>query len=329
MLTTYTNFSELSIFNMSKLLKSILPSGKNKRKTQANSAQKHTARPGVRPLPPAPPQRQGVDRRPNGPMPLPYLGAQGKPSMGTWVYRHRMGLMVTIIVHLTLIIAFLTYQIILQPTASNMVEIEMIDEVEMVEQMVEETPLEQEELDMQNISNRISNENSKLDASLRDDRATASDELYQEAQRVQDALSENSSSQNEGLAQLDAANRRAQEEREQRLKDQQQGEAGNDDKDETARYHGNVMVSYMLDKRKDTNKLKVPGYQCEGGGEVVVNITVNRNGKVIDADIKSTTTNDECLIKTAQRAAMNARFNLSNTAPEKQKGTITYLFVAQ
>ncbi len=324
--TTYTKFSRAPSFDMLKLLKSIFLDAKKKSRNQANPIPRHTPRAN----PTRPPQTQGAARRPAGAMPLPYLGTQAKPSMGTWVYRHRMGLMVTIIVHLTLIIAFLTYQIILQPSPSKMVEIEIIDEVEMVEQVVEEAPVEQEEIDMQNISNRISNDNSELDASLRDDRATASDELYEEAQRVQEALSENSSSQSEGLAQLDAANRRAKEQREQRLKDQQQGESGKDDRDERARYSGNVTAEYDLSNpKREDELLYIPAYRCEGGGRVIVNITVNRNGKVIQAEVHSSSADDECLQRMATQAAKASKFNLDNSAPEKQKGTITYLFVAQ
>jgi len=76
--------------------------------------------------------------------------------------------------------------------------------------------------------------------------------------------------------------------------------------------------------------LYVPVYKCQGNGQVVVDIIVNQNGSVEDASIdKQKSDFDECLFDAAYDAALRSKFNTDFKAPAKQKGTITYLFVAQ
>jgi hypothetical protein len=61
----------------------------------------------------------------------------------------------------------------------------------------------------------------------------------------------------------------------------------------------------------------------------VVEITVNRMGYVERAKVQTGDKNPPCLIEAAERAAMLSNFNSAETAPEKQRGTITYRFQAQ
>jgi TonB family protein len=73
--------------------------------------------------------------------------------------------------------------------------------------------------------------------------------------------------------------------------------------------------------------LDVPAYRCEGGGEVVVRITVNPAGDVTAASILSG--GDECMRSTALQSARKSRFDINNSAPTRQNGTITYIFIPQ
>lgn len=93
---------------------------------------------------------------------------------------------------------------------------------------------------------------------------------------------------------------------------------------------GETNISYKLENRYDTY-IKVPVYMCRSGGEVTVNIAVDRKGNVVAAkvDQQTTSTTDNCLFNQAEKAALNTRFNSSTKAPELQKGTITFRFVAQ
>jgi colicin import membrane protein len=90
---------------------------------------------------------------------------------------------------------------------------------------------------------------------------------------------------------------------------------------------GNSGISYSLDGR-DFKTLPNPMYDYQGEGKVVVDVSVDREGKVIEANpgAKGSTTLDEYLLKTAKEAAMRATFTPKPDAPLKQKGTITYIF---
>ncbi len=95
-------------------------------------------------------------------------------------------------------------------------------------------------------------------------------------------------------------------------------------------YKGPTNIYFDLTNRSQVN-LYVPVYKCEGNGQVVVNITVNQAGEVEDASVdKQKSDENECLFDAAYDAAIRSKFNTDLVkAPAKQKGTITYLFVAQ
>jgi hypothetical protein len=84
-------------------------------------------------------------------------------------------------------------------------------------------------------------------------------------------------------------------------------------------------ISYSLIDRNH-RKLPVPIYTCIEGGKIVINIEVDSNGTVVEANYnkKSSNTENGCLIDNAIAYAMKARFNSASKA--SQKGTITYLF---
>ena len=94
-------------------------------------------------------------------------------------------------------------------------------------------------------------------------------------------------------------------------------------------YSGPSVLSWSLDGRKAT-RLPIPAYRCVGAGEVTVIITVNNQGTVVDAKVDDgASSKDGCLRSFATRAARLSKFNASSTAPARQLGTITYLFIAQ
>lgn len=74
--------------------------------------------------------------------------------------------------------------------------------------------------------------------------------------------------------------------------------------------------------------LAVPAYKCEGGGEVVVEITVNRCGRRDERPVVEG--GDECMRSSALGSARRSRFNIDDSAPWRaSKGTITYIFIPQ
>jgi TonB family protein len=74
--------------------------------------------------------------------------------------------------------------------------------------------------------------------------------------------------------------------------------------------------------------LQKPEFNILKEGIVVVEITVDRTGKVISASpgAKGSTIVDNTLYTAAKKAALESKFNFKNDAPERQVGTITYHF---
>lgn len=84
---------------------------------------------------------------------------------------------------------------------------------------------------------------------------------------------------------------------------------------------------YALGNRKALVK-PTPNYACNEQGKVVVEVTVDRNGKTIGAiaGIRGTTNTAKCLLDQARIAALNTKWQASDDAPEKQVGSIVYNF---
>lgn len=79
---------------------------------------------------------------------------------------------------------------------------------------------------------------------------------------------------------------------------------------------------------RSAQSLPVPKYNYQGEGIVVVEVRVDRQGKVTEATsgVRGSTTLDEYLLKVAKEAALLAKFNVKTDAPNVQIGTITYIF---
>ncbi len=93
---------------------------------------------------------------------------------------------------------------------------------------------------------------------------------------------------------------------------------------------GLTTVSYDLRGRTDL-VLEVPAYLCKGHGKVVVRVAVDRDGRMnkADLDASASTTTDACMVDNALISARGARFTSSSIAEQPQRGTITYIFLAQ
>lgn len=87
-------------------------------------------------------------------------------------------------------------------------------------------------------------------------------------------------------------------------------------------------ISFNLSGRVAKN-LSKPKNNSSEQGTVVIEIWVDRSGKVINTRLKisGTNTSSSKLQKLALEAAGKARFNINNDAADVQKGTITYKFV--
>lgn len=279
--------------------------------------------PGQPPVPP-PPRRPAPD--PNR-IPLPFEQARRRSDVGEWVYRHRVGLLVTVVLYLIAAILFVSYKIVVFENPTTTMYVDLVDPEEPEQPEPEEQEKKPvEEIDpgqYEQVMNRASDQNAKMDVTLKDDRGTQADKLLAEAERVQQELAAGQQAFRSGMDEIAAMSKRS--------KPQKAASTNKSDKstseNQTVKVQGNVTVSYDLAGRTATY-LHVPAYQCREGGTVVVGITVNRNGEVIGAEVEKASPG-ECIAERALQAARASSFNADGSAPERQRGTITYIFVAQ
>lgn len=84
---------------------------------------------------------------------------------------------------------------------------------------------------------------------------------------------------------------------------------------------------YSLGNRRALSK-PAPKYTCNEQGKVVVEVTVDQNGKTISArpGIKGTTNTANCLLEQAKIAALNTKWSPADNGVAKQIGKIEYNF---
>ncbi len=94
-------------------------------------------------------------------------------------------------------------------------------------------------------------------------------------------------------------------------------------------FKGKSNIHYSLENRYHA-LLPIPVYLAEGGGEIIVDIVVGRDGIVLKAEPRpNPAISDLTTFAYAKQAAEKTIFNEDPKAPERQKGTITYKFLAQ
>lgn len=242
-----------------------------------------------------------------------------REDAGTWAYDHRMGLCITLIAYLVLMIVFVSSKIVVgrRTSAQGMyIDLQSLAELEKErDRLQEEVRQRQQEepLDWKSIRNAASNENA-LDEQLKDDRGTNTAALNEAAAEAADRMRANREAYEQGLAEEAAIRQRT------------GTEEGSEHQDRKVK--GRVTVSFSLtDPVRTSRHLVVPAYQCEGGGDVEVEIGVNRSGEVVSARVVYG--GDACMRETALRAARASLFNIDPSAPAKQSGTITYIFIPQ
>ena len=94
-------------------------------------------------------------------------------------------------------------------------------------------------------------------------------------------------------------------------------------------YAGESNIVYYLENRYHVS-LPIPVYLAQGGGKVIIDIEVNREGKVVRATPRNNpSVRDDKIFLYATAAASRTVFNKDESAPEIQRGTIHYTFIAQ
>lgn len=246
-----------------------------------------------------------------------------KEDAGEWAYDHRIGLCVTLIVYLVLAIAFVGSKIVVGRRAAQTtvyIDLNTLADLEeerdrLERQLRERQQQQQEEFDWKSVKNVTSNEN-VLNENLKTDRGSQASELNAEAAAAAERMRANREAYERGLAEADAI--------------RNPGETGSG---ENARREDRKVSGYVtvrLDVKNPVRKerrLVKPAYQCEGGGEVVVEIEVRPDGRITSARVLSG--GDDYMREVARQAALESTLDINPQAPARQRGTITYIFIPQ
>lgn len=233
----------------------------------------------------------------------------------------KAGLYLTIIVHLMVLVILLTMKISRMVSNENSFVLDFTRQEE-IERQKKELEFKQDiskELDRM-IAKAKSQDRSRIrnvavnsGEKLKDDRNA--NDVYEQARELDKKLKANRDKVMEEEKTDDAVD--LSKDREVQKQDSQES------------YKGPSVVSYSLDGRK-ARKLSIPAYKCYGGGDVTVIITVNRQGRVVEAKVMEEVSEpDPCLHEFAIRAAKLSIFTASDKAPLRQNGEIVYRFVAQ
>lgn len=261
---------------------------------------------------------------PSGPPPkinLPF-GRKRKRDIGEWIYDNRETICITVIVYLVLGISIIVGKLIISPEEDvNSLNIEIVDQDELsrlqeeLERAQELNRLLNQSPDNGPVKNAVSNENSTESRVREGSVSKETNEIMERSRQVMRDMERNSDEYEQSLSQIKSS----------------RTDKASSQKRQDARVEGNVTVSFSLtNPLRNSARLDVPAYKCYGGGKVVVNIVVDRNGDVATASIdKTRSTADNCMAETALEAALNSRFNVEPSAPARHSGFIVYTFVPQ
>lgn len=228
----------------------------------------------------------------------------------------KAGLYITVIFHLAVLIVLLATQLGFSIAKENSFVLDFTKQEE-----TEKT--QKEEVFKEDISERIERmlsaagsipiRNIAVDrGALKDDRGTNAEELYKDAERLQQELNNGAPLPKDEL-----------------VYEYKKTETGGPKKSSESSYSGPSVVSWELEGRK-ASRLPIPAYRCMGAGMVTVIISVDPQGNVINAKVEDALSSpDGCLRNFAIRAARLSKFSASSSAPPKQIGNIVYQFIAQ
>jgi len=241
-----------------------------------------------------------------------------------------VGILGTVIIHLIAAIIFMSFQLksIDKPESEQIiVDFSETPVPEIITKEIELPPDQIERIlkgdeEMLNIARNLSNKSEqKIDASDYIDKVK--EELIKSGKLGEDNYidEQKKAAMNKGDEAIIAENKNNRKEAKENI-DESQKMAAN--------YKGPTRIYYDLPGRNHLY-LPIPIYLCEGSGRVMLNIEVNQKGEVLKAQVapSESTTSDPCLIETAVNTALLSRFNPDVKSQKIQKGTLTYIFVAQ
>lgn len=268
-------------------------------------------------------------QQPRKPRPRARVNLENTRNEGfaEWLYNHRVGLIVVLAAYIVGVVVLFTTRVSVEiPPVEYIIEI--VDELPPTEEEIEKLRQQRDELQreidrrlaaVQQVRNVQSNAAAESEASGGELSYDA--DMQQMMNQVASDMATNRGDYESGLREVAGIGNGG----------SGGGSGGGKGSGENGKFSGAVTVEYSFTspKRDSRCELYKPAYRAKGGGKVIVDVWINRNGTVTDARIASST-NPE-LNKLALDAAKHANtlFNIDNTAPTSHRGTITYTFLAQ
>ncbi|MCH4822726.1 energy transducer TonB [Gramella lutea] len=145
------------------------------------------------------------------------------------------------------------------------------------------------------------------------------DEIFKKNSTEQEEAENEDSESSEGNY---ALNRKNSDEK----KNRSDGDDSGEEVSQKSAVYDYSSISFSLKGRRAV-KIPNPVYTCDTAGKVVINITVDANGYVIDSSVNkaSSNTTNECLTDRALEYSAGAKFS-KLSGRNAQPGTITYHF---
>ena len=265
------------------------------------------------------PPRQRPRRRPH--IDLGDVRAEG---FGEWLFNHRLGVIAVIVCFIIGGIFIVTARINVEIRPLEYI-IEFVEEEptpEDIEKLKQQRDKLQEDIDrrlaaVQQVKNVQSNEAAEEGGA---ESQTYDNETQQMMDKVASDMATNRGEYESGMRDVEGIGRGS----------GSGGSEGTGESGERGKFSGAVTVAYSFeDPVRHHRDLYVPAYKTKGGGIVVVDVWLDRNGTVTSARIQSSTNSE--LNAQALAAARHKRtlFKIDGSAPASHRGTITYTFVAQ
>lgn len=247
--------------------------------------------------------------------------------MFEFIERHKIGILTTIIIHLLLVTLFMVIQfgVLKKKKEKQEVLIDFVDPT-IMEKAIEQKKEEVKKLSQQQLIKDLNKEYAIKNVAVNEANVDAKPDIDKMVKDIKGEL--NIKDQQRPTEQINP-NPKMEDVKKEALPEKKL-EYTENAKGERTFYKGATTTTYYLKDRMHVH-IPLPVYQCEGSGKVVMEIVVNREGYVLDATIdkQQSQITADCFVEAATRCALSTRFNASKTAPEKQQGKITYIFIAQ
>lgn len=243
----------------------------------------------------------------------------------------RSGLIGTILVHLLLLLMFLSFGMSYQDPAPENPGAMMINFGTSEEGSGDIESEESASSQPENVTPTENTNTSSAEEQVLTQNNTEAPVIKSSETQAEEAVQEQSASQSL-LDALNAANNAN-----SNSEDGNQGDSGNPgnqgDPKGDPNAHGTSpsgsSIGYSLGNGRGKVSFKKPENPTQKDGTVVVDIWVNRSGEVTKAKAgaRGSTTTNPILEKKAEEAAYAAKFKSDNNAPFEQKGTMTFVFI--